>query len=158
MTRLIQWDLIELRISGARVAELARQEVAARKVPLTDLRLDFVPGQIGIAGKAVKGISLPFRLAIRRIVPRGSSIDVPFESVSAFGFIPLPRLLFQLFGSMALADGVELHPETMTLTLRLDRFLPSFVDAEVEEVRIIAGGLIVRIGPGGADPPPASQK
>ncbi len=158
MTRLIQWDLIELRISGARVAELARQEVAARKVPLTDLRLDFVPGQIGIAGKAVKGISLPFRLAIRRIVPRGSSIDVPFESVSAFGFIPLPRLLFQLFGSMALADGVELHPETMTLTLRLDRFLPSFVDAEVEEVRIIAGGLIVRIGPGGADPPPASVK
>lgn len=157
MTRLIQWDLLELRVSGARLTEIALQEVAARKAPVTELCLDFVPGQIGIAGKLVKGISLPFRLAIRKIIPRGNSIEVPFESVSAFGFIPVPKLLFQLFGSMALADGVELHPETMTLTLRLDRFLPTFIDAEVEEVRVVAGGLIVRIGPGGADPPPPSS-
>ncbi len=154
MTRLIQWDLLELRVSGARLTEIARQEVAARKAPVGELRLDFAPGQIGISGKLIKGISLPFRLAIRRITPRGSVIEVPLESISAFGFIPLPKLLFQLFGSMALAEGVELHPETMTLTIRLDRFLPTFVDAEVEEVRIVAGGLIVRIGPGGADPPP----
>ena len=152
--RLVQWDQIELRISGAKLADIARAEAASAGAPVRELRFDFVPREISISGKLVKGIAMPFRLAIRRIVPVGRVIEVPFENVSAFGFLPLPKLLFQLFGKMALSDGVELHPETMTVRLRLDRFLPSFVDADVEEIRLVAGGLVVKLGPGGADRPP----
>jgi len=155
MTRLVQWDFLELRVSGAKLGQIAVQEAAAHKAPVRELRLDFVPGEIAISGKLIKGIAVPFRLAIRKIIPRGPVIEVPFENVSAFGFLPLPRILLQLFGNLALGEGVELQPERMLLRLHLDRFLPSFLDAEVEEVRIVSDGLIVRMGPGGADRPPS---
>jgi hypothetical protein len=35
----------------------------------------------------------------------------------------------------------------------MDRFLPQFVDVEIEAVRIIQTGVEVTLGRGGADPP-----
>jgi hypothetical protein len=39
----------------------------------------------------------------------------------------------------------------------LDRFLPTFVDADIREIRIIDGGLAVTLGEGGADLPPSGR-
>ena len=37
-----------------------------------------------------------------------------------------------------------------TFVIELDRFLPTFVDVEIREIRIVDGGLALQIGAGGA--------
>ena len=44
-----------------------------------------------------------------------------------------------------------------TLVLSLDRFLPSFVAADIQKIWIIEGGLAVTLGRGGADLPPGGM-
>jgi len=146
--RLVEWDQIEVRVNGERVNDLAR---SFRVPPLESLHLEFRNGLLRVSGAVRKFISVPFTVDITEIRAERQVIRVPLQAAAAFGGIPVPRFLFGLLKSRLPAMvGFE---EPATIVVSLDRFLPQFVDAEVQGIWIIDGGLAVTLGRGGADLP-----
>ena len=100
---------------------------------------------------------MPFTVDIREIVASGTTVRVPLgahrhsarsrsrSSSSAWSADRLP------------ADLVR-YEDPATFVVSLDRFLPSFVDADIQKIWIIDGGLAVTLGRGGADLPPSSEE
>lgn len=152
--RLIAWDGLELRVDGPRLLAGARLMLARRGAPIEDLTLEFRAGELSVSGKVRKGLPLPFRLKVRQIESHGRAVTARIENMAALGVIPLPSFLTRLVGNRQAADGVVYQAETNSLVIQLDRFLPTFVDVEISEIRIVDGGLAVRLGSGGADLPP----
>ena len=150
MTRLIEWDAIEVRISGEKMNEIAR---SVRVPPVESLQLRFSNGSMRVEGTIRKFITVPFAVEITEIRASGTTIRVPVKSASAFGAIPIPRFLFSLVQGQLPRDLVR-YEEPATFVISLDRFLPNFVSAHVQQIWIIDGGLAVTLGRGGADLPP----
>jgi hypothetical protein len=151
--RLVTWNEWHLRVAGSRIQDMARAAIAQRRAPLQDLILDFREGELLISGRTIKFVPVPFQAAVRRIEVDGLSVRVLFEDASAFGFIPMPRILLSLFGDQRVADGITVHPESLSVSVALDRFLPPFVELTIESISLVSGGIRVRCGSGGADPP-----
>ena len=149
--RFIAWDELAVRVDGAKLAALVRER--ALVPPIERIDLHFSDGLLQVEGKIRKFISVPFAVEVREIIADGQVIRVPLSSASAFGGIPIPQFLFGLVKGRLPADFVRIEPPA-TLVLSLDRFLPTFVDADIREIRIIDGGLAVALGAGGADLPP----
>ncbi|HSN68213.1 MAG TPA: hypothetical protein VLV48_03150 [Thermoanaerobaculia bacterium] len=153
--RLVEWDRLQVRILGSRIAVLAREAVRRSGAPVEIQSVDFRAGDAEIAGTLRKGLALPFSFHLRTIAVEGRTLRLPIEQLTVAGFLPVPTLLFRLaegFGSM---KGVAIDPERKTVIVSVDRFLPEFVDVEIEAVRIIETGVEVTLGRGGADPPGA---
>lgn len=151
MQRFIAWDRLEVKVDGAKLAALVRERALVPPIERIDLR--FSDGLLRVDGAIRKFISVPFAVEVREIVADGDVIRVPLSSASAFGGIPIPQFLFGLVKGRLPAELVRLEPPA-TLVVSLDRFLPTFVDADIREIRIIDGGLAVALGAGGADLPP----
>ncbi|HEV2720499.1 MAG TPA: hypothetical protein VG323_10815 [Thermoanaerobaculia bacterium] len=151
MPRFIAWDRMDVRVDGAKLAALVRERMVVP--PIERIDLDFSDGLLRVHGALRKFISVAFAVEVREIIADGDVIRVPLSSVSAFGGIPIPQFLFGLVKGRLPAGVVQLEPPA-TLVLSLDRFLPTFVDADIREIRIIDGGLAVALGAGGADLPP----
>jgi hypothetical protein len=96
---------------------------------------------------------VPIKLTVRKITASGKTLRVVLDDVATFGVLPIPKLLFQIIGSRRLPGGLGFDPKTLTLTISLERFVPSFVDITLEDIQVIRGGICVRLGRGGADPP-----
>jgi hypothetical protein len=124
--------------------------------PIERIQLDFFDGLLRVEGSLRKFISVPFAVEVREIIAEGRSVRVPLSSASAFGGIPIPQFLFGIVKGRLPADLVRLEPPA-TLVVSLDRFLPTFIDADIREIRIIDGGLAVRLGEGGADLPSSGR-
>ncbi|HEV8436382.1 MAG TPA: hypothetical protein VGR95_23440 [Thermoanaerobaculia bacterium] len=152
MARLIEWDAIEVRISGEKMNEIAR---SVRLPPIESLQLRFSNGSMRVEGTIRKFITVPFAVEIGEILASGTTIRVPVKSASAFGAIPIPRFLFSLAQGQLPRDLVR-YEEPATFVIALDRFLPNFVTADVQQIWIIDGGLAVTLGRGGADLPPSA--
>lgn len=154
MKHFLEWDQIEIRVNGDKLNAL----VASLRVdPIERLELQFFNGLLRVAGSFRKFISVPFSIEVKEILASGRAVRVPLQSASAFGGIPIPRFLFGLVQSHLPAELVRYEPPA-TLVFSLDRFLPSFVDAEVQKIWIIDGALLVTLGRGGADLPPTSEE
>ncbi len=151
MSRLITWDQLAVRVDGAKLATLVPVVPPIERV---DLR--FSDGLLRVEGSLRKFFRVPFAVEIRAIVPDGRTLRVPLSSASVFGGIPIPQFLFGIMKNRLPADLVRLEPPA-TLVVSLDRFLPTFVDAGIREIRIIDGGLAVTLGEGGADLPPSGR-
>ena len=151
MQRFIAWDQLDVRVDGAKLAALVRERALVPPIEHIDLR--FSDGLLQVEGRIRKFISVPFAVEVREIVAGGDIVRIPLSSASAFGGIPIPQFLFGLVKGRLPADLVRLEPPA-TLVISLDRFLPTFVDADIREIRIIDGGLAVALGAGGADLPP----
>lgn len=152
-TRLIQWDRIEVRISGEKIAAMAGEIIREKQIPIQELHFTFGDGELVVEGKARKGISIPFRAVIDRIESTGNRISVHLRDLATFGFLPVPKLLMQLVQQNLKHPLLSFDAQRNVVELPLDRLLPSFVDVEVREVHIIRGGIGVVLGEGGADPP-----
>jgi len=153
MGRFIEWDQLEVRVSGDKLNAL----VASMRVePVERIELQFFNGLLRVTGTVRKVISVPFSVDITEIVAAGRSVRVPLRGASAFGVIPIPQVLFGLLRNRLPAELVR-YEDPATLLFSLDRFLPTFVDAEIQKIWIIDGGLAVTLGRGGADLPPASE-
>ena len=150
--RLIEWDSLAMRVRGDRLAQLAGEAIRAKKAPITALSFEFLPGEMKIEGKATKGISIPFRVSIRRILPAGQRVEVHLDNVSAFG-LPVPTILKRLAEPFVKDEVVQFDADASKLSIALDRFLPEFVDVKIDSIEVIRGGILIRLGPGGADPP-----
>ena len=152
MPRFIAWDQLDIRVDGAKLAALVRERALVPPIERIDLR--FSDGLLRVEGALRKFIRVPFAVEIREVIADGDVIRVPLSSASAFGRIPIPQFLFGLVKGRLPADLVRLEAPA-TLVVSLDRFLPTFVDAAIREIRIVDGGLAVALGAGGADPPPS---
>lgn len=148
--RLVNWDSLEMTIDGGRLERLARERVAESGAPIENLQMGFFDSLLTIRGTIRKVIPIPFVIEIERMDPNGNEMTVPIASISAAG-LPVPRLLTTLFEATAAKGAVRF--EGNSVVVRLDRFLPDFVDVEIAEARITGDGIIVRTGSGGADPP-----
>ena len=149
MKRFIEWDSIDVRVDGARIADMARQ-IVAREPMIERLDLRFTNGLLRVEGSIRKFISVPFTVEITRFETSGTSVRIPLARISA-GPIPVPTLLVGLVRRHFPAD-VQ-YQEPATIVLSLDRFLPPFVTADIQKIWIIDGGLAVTMGRGGADLP-----
>jgi hypothetical protein len=150
MQRFIAWDKLDVRVDGAKLAELVRERALVPPIERVELR--FSDGLLRVEGSLRKFISVPFAVEIRNILADGHTVRVPLSSASAFGGIPIPQFLFAIVKNRLPAELMRLEPPA-TLVVSLDRFLPTFVDADIREIRIIDGGLAVTLGEGGADLP-----
>lgn len=151
--RFIEWDRLDVRVRGARIVALAREKVRASGAPVEIERIEFRDGEAEVAGVFRKGIAVPFRFLLRRIGATGRVLRLPIEQMTVAGFLPVPSLLFRLAEGFARVRGVEIDPEHRTVVVSMDRFLPDFLDVEIESVRLIVDGVHVTLGRGGADLP-----
>jgi len=153
MPRLVEWDGLELRVNGDKLNAFVQ---SMRVAPIERLQLEFQNGRLRVRGAIRKIISVPFSVDIPEILADGRSVRVPLRSASAFGGIPIPQFLFGLMKSRLPAQLVR-YEEPATLVVSLDRFLPTFIDAEIQKIWIIDGGLAVTLGRGGADLPESEE-
>lgn len=150
MKHLVEWDQLELRIDGAKLNAM----VASMKVePIERLGLVFQNGLLRVEGTIRKFVAVPFTVEIRELLAKGTTVRVPLTAATAAGF-PLPLLLFRFFREKLPKDLMTFE-EPATLVVALDRFLPPFllskVQADIQKIWIIDGGLAVTLGRGGAD-------
>lgn len=150
MRRFIEWDALDVRVSGEKLNAMAR-EVAGADPLVERLELKFANGLLRVEGAVRKIISIPFTVEITRLLASGTTVRVPLARISA-GPIPVPTILVGLVRSKFPKDLVR-YEDPATLVLSLDRFLPSFVAADIQKIWIIDGGLAVTLGKGGADLP-----
>ena len=149
MQRFIEWDSLDVRVNGEKIAAMAREMVA--KDPMIErINLRFLNGLLRIEGSVRKFISIPFTVDITTIIAKGTTVRVPLGRITA-GPVPIPSLLVGLVRSKFPAD--VRFEEPATLVVSLDRFLPPFVAADIQKIWIIDGGLAVTLGRGGADLP-----
>lgn len=151
---MIEWDSLELRVDGKKLSEMARATVAGDPM-IERLELHFAGGLLRVEGSVRKFISVPFTIDIPAIEARGTAVRIPLSRISA-GPIPIPMLLVRLLRNRLPQDLVH-YEEPATLVLALDRFLPPFVSADIQQIRILEGGLAVTLGRGGADLPEGAQ-
>ena len=149
MKRFVEWDQLEVRINGEKINAMVQ---SFRVDPIERREVRFENGLMRVTGSVRKFLSVPFEVQIGEIIAAGRKVRVPLRSVSAFGAIPIPKFLFGLMRDRLPANLVG-YEEPATLVFSLDRFLPNFVDAEIQRVWIIDGGLAVTLGRGGADLP-----
>jgi hypothetical protein len=154
MRRLVEWDSLELRLNGEKIAAIAATFPIA---PVERLSLVFTNGLLRVSGLVRKVVPLPFSIDIRELVGDGRRVRIPLKSATAFGGLPIPGWLVGLFRHQLPRDLVQFE-EPGTLVISLDRFLPSFIDAEVQKIWIVDGGLAVTLGRGGADLPPEKEE
>ena len=154
MRRFVEWDQLEVRINGDKLNAL----IATLRVdPIERLEVRFENALMRVVGSVRKFVSVPFEVQINEILASGRKVRVPLKSVSAFGMIPIPKFLFGLMRDRLPAELVG-YEEPATLVFSLDRFLPNFMDAEIQSVWIIDGGLAVTLGRGGADLPAGMEE
>jgi len=137
-------------VDGEKINAMARQMVAADPM-IERIQLRFANGLLRVEGSVRKFISVPFSVDITQIIPSGTTVRVPLARISA-GPIPVPTLLVGLVREKFPKELVR-YEDPATLVLSLDRFLPSFVSADIQKIWIIDGGLAVTLGKGGADLP-----
>lgn len=150
MKRFIEWDSLDVRVSGEKIAAMA-VEMVAREPMIERLLLKFSNGLLRIEGTVRKFISVPFVVEITHIEAHGTTVRVPLSRISA-GPIPVPALLIGLLRDRFPRELVQFE-DPATLVVSLDRFLPPFVLADIQKIWIIDGGLAVTLGRGGADLP-----
>ncbi len=150
MKRFIEWDTIDVRVDGGKLNAMVTETIA--KDPMLErLHLTFTNGLLRIEGSVRKFISIPFTVEITQIQAGGTTVRVPLARIAA-GPIPVPTLLVGLIRDRFPKELVR-YEDPATLVLSLDRFLPSFVAADIQKIWIIDGGLAVTLGRGGADLP-----
>ena len=139
-----------MRVDGEKLNALAREAVA-RDPMIEKLELQFQNGLLRVTGSVRKIISVPFTVEITQILASGTTVRVPLARIAA-GPIPVPTLLLGLVRDRFPKELVR-YEDPATLVVSLDRFLPSFVAADIQKIWIIDGGLAVTLGRGGADLP-----
>src|SRR5688572_29234787 len=135
LEHLIEWDYVYLRVRGAKMHQIVSELLRTKRLPVSDLRLEFLEDELQVSARIQKGIAIPVKLTVRTIRVASNTLQVPLEGFATFGLIPIPKLLFRIIGNRGLPDGIRFDAETLTVTVALERFLPPFVDLNIESIR-----------------------
>lgn len=152
---LLEWDQLELRVRGPKLQQILSDLLQERQLPLSDLRLKFLDGELQVSARIQKGVPVPIKFTVRQVTVSGKALHVVLEDAATFGILPIPKLLFQIVGSRRLPPGITFDPKTLTVTVAWHRFLPRFVDITIESIQIIRGGVALHLGKGAAGLPKA---
>src|SRR5256885_1511601 len=133
MKRFVEWDWLDVRVSGEKIEALAQ---TMKVPPIERLSLRFTSGRLRIEGTIRKVISVPFSAQVTEMQASGTTVRVPLRNASAFGAIPVPQFLFSLVKGRLPKDLVGFEAPA-TFVISLDRFLPPFVTADVKSISII---------------------
>jgi len=147
---LLEWDQLNLRVRGSQIQEILGARVREKRLPLSDLRLTFLDGELRVSAKIKKGVAVPIKFTVREIAVSGKTVRITLEDVATFGVVPIPKLLFQIIGSRRLSPGFTFDPRTLTLSVQWERFVPRFLDITIETIEIVRGGVALHLGKGGA--------
>jgi hypothetical protein len=156
MSRLLEWDSLELRVSGEKLSAIAKPLLLGASAELEAIDFQFTNGMLRIEGFVRKFFRMRFTVEIPRIEADGLTVRIPLQNATALGVIPIPSFLFRLIEAKLPRDLVRLE-QGSTFVVALDRFLPSFVSATIQNIWIVDGGLAVTLGRGGADLPPGIE-
>lgn len=143
---------MRLLVRAERIEEIVKAKIREQRVPVRDVELRLFDSLLEVTGRLNKVIPLPFRVEIRRIDVEGRDVVVRIDRVSAAG-LPVPMFLGKLFEKQAAGGNVIIEGDGPSIRIRVDRFLPSFVDVTINEIRISGEGIVAVLGEGGADPP-----
>lgn len=150
MPHFVEWDSLDVRIDGDKLNAMVKSMIGGTP-PIESVDVKFTNGLMRVEGTLRKFVSIPFAVDITEMRATGTTVRVPLRTVSAAGF-PVPLILFKLIRNR-LPKNLVAFEEPATLVMSLDRFLPNFVQADVQKIWIIDGGLSVTLGRGGADLP-----
>ncbi len=153
MPHFVEWDSIEVRVDGDKLNGMVRSMIG-RTDPIETIALRFSNGLLRVEGTIRKFIAVPFTVDITELHASGTTVRVPLRNAFAAGF-PIPMILFGLIRNR-LPKNFVTYEEPATLVMSMDRFLPTFVSADIQRIWIIEGGLAVTLGRGGADLPVAT--
>ncbi len=153
MPRLIEWDTLEFRLSGERIAAIVGELIERKKLPVPSLFLEFKEGELFVEGTFKKGFSIPFQGTIRSIRPDRAWLHIKLDEVSAFG-LPVPAFLQKFIEGQVRDGSVKYEDATKELAIDIGRNIPGFIDVAIDTVRLVRGGVAITLGPGGADIPP----
>src|SRR5687768_14955174 len=92
--KFIEWDTLEVRVNGEKLAAMAR-EMIARDPMIEKLELQFSNGLLRVQGAVRKIILIPFTVDITQFIASGTTVRVPLARMSA-GPIPIPTLFVGL--------------------------------------------------------------
>src|SRR5688572_29417313 len=115
MKRFIEWDSLDVRFDGEKIAAMAREMVAgdALQQPVIErLALHFTNGLLRVVGSVRKFISVPFTVDITHFEAQGTTVKVPLARITA-GPLPLPTLLVGLIRRKFPADVGFEEPATL---------------------------------------------
>jgi hypothetical protein len=141
VNRPIQWDAVSLRVDGLRVNDFVRAQAAGQ---IDEINITFREGNIHVAGRKQLGfVPIPFFADVNGIFVEGRTIVVPVS------ILPIAAPILRGIVASKIPPGVTIRPP-FTFVIEVERFLPTFVDVRIREIRIIDGGLAISLGPGGA--------
>src|SRR3954469_23708652 len=80
MPQFVEWDQLDLRISGDRLNAMARSMVVE---PIQRMELKFLNGLLRIDGTAKVFMSVPFTVYVSEMFARGTEVRVPLKAASA---------------------------------------------------------------------------
>ena len=86
MKRLVEWDLLDVRVDGEKLNRLVQ---SFRVAPIESLQIELTNGLMRVSGSIRKFIRVPFTVDIAEIRAEGRTVRVPLRSVEAFGGIPM---------------------------------------------------------------------
>jgi hypothetical protein len=153
LEHLVEWDQIFLRISGRKLQDTIARLLLEKRLPVSDVEFTFGDKRLVVAAKIQKGLSIPIRCTIREILAEGTTLRLVIENVSTFGSLPLPKNLLRLAYDLKLPDDISFDAEAMTVTVRIDKFVPQYLALTVKAIRLIPGGIALQLGEGNADIP-----
>lgn len=143
---------MRLLVRAERIREIVKMKIREQRVPVRDVEMRFFDSLLEVTGKLNKIVPLPFRVEIREIEMEGRDVVVWIDRISAAG-LPVPMFLGKLFDRQAAGGNIVIEGEGPSVRIRVDRFLPSFVDVTINEIRISGEGIVAILDKGGADPP-----
>src|SRR5688572_24869987 len=112
MPHLVEWDRIDVRIRGDRLAAIVGDVVRQKKLPIESLALEFLDGVLRVEGKVRKTVSVPFRLAVPAIHVVDGTARLEIREISSFLGIPVPRFLLGLIEDRTRSGGVSYDSQT----------------------------------------------
>jgi hypothetical protein len=105
---LVEWDQLDLRVSGHKVQESISHLLRERQLPVSGLRLEFLEGRLVVSARIQKGLSMPLKFTVSAITVVGKTLEVSLEDFAILGIVPVPRLLFRFIGKRSLPDGIAI--------------------------------------------------
>ncbi len=155
--RLVNWNTLNLTISGEKASAMIGRIIAARKAPISSLFLEFREGELLIEGKVKKGMTIPFEVTIREIRGEGSILHIRIHDASAFG-LPVPALIGRFLDGAGRDDSMRFDGSTNTLSVDIGKKTPPFIDVTFDEVKLVSGGIELTLGEGGVDVPEKPER